>query len=45
VRIVVGQVREKVLQWTDSNITLIYFTKELQAEADRIARIQGTENF
>ena len=41
VRVVVGQVREKVLQWTDSNVTLAYFTKELQAEADRLFRLQG----
>jgi hypothetical protein len=40
-RIVVGQVREKVVQWTESNVTASYFSKELQAEVDRLARLQG----
>jgi hypothetical protein len=38
---VVGQVREKVVQWTESNVTASYFSKELQAEVDRLARLQG----
>jgi hypothetical protein len=40
-RIVVGQLTEKVVQWTESNVTASYFIKEIQAEADRLDRLQG----
>ncbi len=37
----VGQLTEKVVQWTESNVTAGYFIKEIQAESDRIDRLQG----
>ena len=40
-RIVIGQLTEKVVQWTESNVTAGYFSKEIQAEADRLTRLQG----
>jgi hypothetical protein len=38
---VVGQLTEKVVQWTESNVTASYFIKEIQAESDRLDRLQG----
>ncbi len=40
-RIVVGQLTEKVVQWTESNVTAGYFAKEIQAEGDRLDWLQG----